>query len=165
LDLSDTMYAHLRAIAGRYLQRQPGHTLQPTALVNEAYLKLGKRDSGSFESREHFMASAARTMRSILVDHARSKASDKRGGGAVRTTLSEVAGEDHDRVLDVIALDQALTALAALHPRHARVVELKCFAGMTIPEIARALDVSVATVERDWMKARAWLVLRMAESA
>jgi RNA polymerase sigma-70 factor (ECF subfamily) len=161
LELSETMYAHMRAIAGRYLQGRPGHTLQPTALVNEAYLKLDKSDTDAFESREHFMAVAARAMRQILVDHARRKAADRRGGGAVRTTLSNVAIDDYEAVLDVLTLDDALTTLAGLNARHARVVELKFFAGMTTTEIARVLDVSVATVERDWMKARAWLLVRL----
>lgn len=155
------MYAHMRAIAGRYLQGRPGHTLQPTALVNEAYLKLDKRQTDAFESREHFMAVAARVMRDILVDHARRKSADKRGGGAERTTLSNLALDDRDAVLDVLALDDALTALAELHKRHAQVVELKFFAGMTTEEIARALDIAVATVERDWKKARAWLLVRL----
>ncbi|MEM1413380.1 MAG: ECF-type sigma factor [Myxococcota bacterium] len=163
-ELSDTTYAHLRAIAGRYLKGRPGHTLQPTALVNEAYLKLEKREAGGFESREHFMAVAARVMRHILVDHARRKNADKRGGGRERTTLSRLAIDERERTLDVLDLDEALTALADLDARHAQVVELKVFAGMTSPEMARVLGVSVATVERDWVKARAWLRVRMGES-
>jgi RNA polymerase sigma-70 factor (ECF subfamily) len=165
MELSETMYAHLRAIAGRYLTDRAGHTLQPTALVNEAYLKLDKRETGSFESREHFMALAARIMRHILVDHARRKAADKRGGGLARTTLSNVALGTRDRAVDVLALDDALTTLAELNERHARVVELKVFAGMTTAEMARVLDIASATVERDWIKARAWLRVRMRDDA
>ncbi len=158
------MYAHLRAIAGRYLQGRHGHTLQPTALVNEAYLKLDRHATGAFESREHFMALAARVMRHILVDHARRKMADKRGGGRERTTLSHVVVDDHDKALDVLALDAALTELARLDARHARVVELKVFAGMTTAETARAMDLSVATVERDWVKARAWLRVQLRDA-
>lgn len=159
------MYAQLRAIAGRYLQGQRDHTLQPTALVNEAYLKLDGRDTASFENREHFMAVAARAMRQILVDHARRKTAEKRGGGAIRTTLSKLSVDDQDKAMDVLAIDEALTRLSELNPRHAQVVELKFFGGMTTPELARALDVSVATVERDWMKARAWLLVQMGDEA
>lgn len=158
------MYAHLRAIAGRYLQGRHGHTLQPTALVNEAYLRLDKHETGSFESREHFMALAARVMRHVLVDHARRKGAEKRGGGRERTTLSNVAFADHDRALDVLALDAALTRLAELNARHARVVELKVFAGMTSAEMARSMELSVATVERDWVKARAWLRVQLRDA-
>lgn len=165
MELSETIYAHLRALAGRYLQERPGHTLQPTALVNEAYLRLDDATLAALESRDHFMAVAARVMRHVLVDHARAKGAAKRGGGAVRTTLSNLAVDGQDGALDVLALDDALTALAQRDARHAQVVELKFFVGMTSPEIARALDVSVATVERDWKKARAWLLLRMRETA
>lgn len=163
MELSATTYAELRALAGRYLAGRSGHTLQPTALVNEAYLKLNRRDADAFQSREHFLAVAARTMRHILVDYARAKAADKRDGG-VRTTLSHVAVEGPEADLDLVALDDALTALAELNARHARVVELRFFAGMTAEEIARVLEVSVATVERDWKKARAWLVVRLGEN-
>lgn len=164
LEISPTLYAQMRSLARRYLQGRSGHTLQPTALVNEAYLKLKKGDATNFESREHFMAVAARVMRHVLVDHARRKAADKREGNAVRTTLSKVAVDDREQVLDVLALDDALKTLAGLNPRHAQVVELKFFAGMTTAEMARALAVSVATVERDWQKARAWLILRLGDS-
>lgn len=157
------MYAEMRALAGRYLAGQSGHTLQPTALVNEAYLKLNRRETSAFESRDHFLAVTARAMRQILVDHARRKVADKRNGGSVRTTLSGVAVESTDKNLDVLVLDDALRNLASLNERHARVVELKFFAGMTTSEIGRVLDVSPATVERDWKKARAWLIVRLSE--
>lgn len=163
MKLSATMYAEMRALAGRYLAGRSGHTLQPTALVNEAYLKLNKRDADTFRSREHFMAVAARTMRHILVDHARSKATRKRAGGAVRTTVSGVAVEGPGSDIDLLALDAALTTLSELNARHAQVVELKFFAGMNTAEIAKVLEVSAATVERDWKKARAWLVVRLRE--
>ncbi len=161
MDVSETMYQHLRAIAGRYLQDRPGHTLQPTALVNEAYLKLGRRDAEAFESREHFLAVAARAMRGILVDHVRRRTADKRGGGAGHVTLSGVAVDDKTEIVDVLALDSALQALADLNERHARVVELRFFGGLTTDEIARALGISAATVERDWVKARAWLLVQL----
>lgn len=155
------MYRHLRAIAGRYLQGRQGHTLQPTALVNEAYLKLDKKDSDAFESREHFMAVASQIMRDILVDHARAKGADKRGGGAQQVSLSGVSVDDREEIVDVLALDRALTQLAELNPRHARVVELRFFGGLTSEEVASVLDVSLATVERDWTKARAWLLVQL----
>ena len=161
MDVSESTYRHLRAIAGRYLRNRPGHTLQPTALVNEAYLKLDRKESAAFKDKEHFMAVAARAMRDILVDHARRKAADKRGGGAAHVTLSGVANDDQQEVVDVIALDAALSELAELNARHAQVVELRFFGGMNADEVAKALEISVATVERDWVKARAWLLVKL----
>ena len=155
------MYRHLRAIAGRYLHGRAGHTLQPTALVNEAFIKLDKKDSALFESREHFMAIAARAMRDILVDHARGKATDKRGGGAPHVTLSGVAIDQREQIIDVLALDAALRKLAELNVRHARVVELRFFGGLNSEDVARVLDISIATVERDWRQARAWLLVQL----
>lgn len=164
VDLSDSMYVHLRAVAGRYLQGRSGHTLQPTALVNEAYLKLDGRDSAGFENREHFLALASRIMRDILVDHARSKAAAKRGGGAIHVTVSNVAMGSQEEIVDLLALDTALERLAELNERHARVVELRFFGGLTAEETARVLDVSLATIERDWTKARAWLLVQLRAS-
>lgn len=161
MDVSETLYSHLRALAGRYLHGRSGHTLQPTELVAEAYLKLGHK---GFEGREHFLAVAARTMRGILVDHARHKLADKRGGGAVPVTLSGLAAEGSKDVIDILALDAALEALAALDPRAARVVELRYFGGLTMTEVGAALDVSVATAERDWSKARAWLLMTLRDA-
>lgn len=158
------MYDHLRAIAGKYLRRHPGHTLQPTALVNEAFLRLDTKESAAWESREHFLAVAARAMRYILVDHARRKGADKRGGGQKRVTVSGLVTDDTERLVDLLALDAALDGLAKLDPRHARVVELRFFGGLGTKEIAKVLEVGTATVERDWFKARAWLLVKLAAS-
>ncbi|MEL6187621.1 MAG: ECF-type sigma factor [Myxococcota bacterium] len=161
MDVSDSTYQHLRAVAGRYLKGRSGHTLQPTALVNEAYLKLDRKDSAVFESREHFLAIASRVMRDILVDHARRKGAAKRGGEAAHVTVSGVAMGGQDEAIDLLALDLALEKLSELNARHARVVELRFFGGLSADEAARVLNVSLATIERDWAKARAWLLLQL----
>jgi RNA polymerase sigma factor (TIGR02999 family) len=158
--LYQAVYVELRRVARANLRREaPGHTLQPTALVNEAYLRLG---SGStFENRRHFFAAAAEAMRRILVDHARKRGAEKRGGGLDRVTLSGVDVAAEDEPVDVLAVDAALTELTAARPRLAELVKLRCFAGMTIEEAAEALEVSPATAKRDWAFARAWLAERM----
>ena len=162
MELSESLYGHLRAIAGSYFRSQSAqHTLQPTALVNEAYIKLSTSGGDGFSSREHFVSVAALAMRQILVDHARSKAAAKRKGPQATITATDLPGEDGGRIVDLIALDRALDALAALDARHAKVVELRYFGGLSVPEIARTLDVSVATIERDWKKARAWLMVHL----
>ena len=152
------LYGQLHGIARRQLQgERPDHTLQPTALVHEAYLRLVGVDA-PFEHRVHFLAVAARTMRHILVDHARARLRIKRGGRAVQVTLQE--GMDAvaaSPVADLVALDDALTRLSILHERKARVVELHYFGGLTHLEVAQALDVSPGTVDRDLRTARAWL--------
>jgi RNA polymerase sigma factor (TIGR02999 family) len=158
--LYEAVYAELRKVAGANLRREaPGHTLQPTALVNEAYLRLAP--ACSFENRRHFFAAAAEAMRRILVDHARRRRSGKRGGGLERVTLSGVEVASRDQGLDVIAVDAALTELAAAKPRLAELVKLRCFAGMSIEEAAGALEISPATAKRDWAFARAWLAERL----
>lgn len=157
-DLDPRVYAALRDLAARYWARfGAGHTLEPTSLVHEAWMKIG--DEQGFSSREHYLAVAARAMRQVLVDRARARAADKRGGGWERITLANV-GQDGDEV-DVIAIDEALVALAAIDPRGAEIVQMRFFGGMTVPEVAAALDVSVRTVELDWRTARAWLVSRL----
>jgi len=156
------VYDELRALAGSYFaRRQAGHTLQPTALVHEAYLKLAGGE-GQWQSRAHFMAVAAKAMRQILMNHARDKAAMKRGGGAAKLTISEAvhaASDESDtgRQLDLIALDEALTKLAALSERQARVTELRFFGGLTIADTAHVVGMSTTTVEDDWHMARAWL--------
>lgn len=152
----------LRAIASRLFAREnPGSTLQPTVLVNEAWLKLrgadGRLDVPDLTSRAHFCALAARVMREILVDHAREKKAAKRGGGLVKMSLEErdLVAESEDT--DVLAVHEALERLASLRPRAARVVEMRHFGGATIPETAEALGVSPETVKNDWRFARAWL--------
>jgi RNA polymerase sigma factor (TIGR02999 family) len=162
-ELLPLVYGELRRQAARCMRAQPaGHTLQPTALVHEAYLRLVDRGGtgAAWQDRSHFFAVAARVMRSILVDHARARRTAKRGGGAQALTLGAAdaagAAADHSEV-DVEALDEVLTRLAALDPRQARVVELRYFGGLSIEEAAEVLGVSHATVEREWKTARLWL--------
>jgi RNA polymerase sigma factor (TIGR02999 family) len=165
-ELLPLVYGELRRQAARHLRAQrPGHTLQTTALVHEAYLRLVRqRGAGAdWQGRSHFYGVAARAMRSILVDHARARRAAKRGGGAPVISLSSAAVADDDpggvqeSEVDVIALDQALARLAELDGRQARVVELRYFGGLSIEETARTLGVSHATVEREWRTARLWL--------
>ncbi len=148
----------LRRLAQAYLARQsPSHTLQPTALVNELYLKLVGRSNDQWPDRSRFFAFAAKTMRNILVDHARAQQAAKRGAGMPKVSLDEALDGTRERVVDLIALDEALTALAALDPRQSRIVELRAFAGLSLKETAECLEVSEATVSRDWAMAKAWL--------
>jgi RNA polymerase sigma factor (TIGR02999 family) len=152
------VHAELKRMARNKLRiERPEHTLNSTALVNEAYLKLVGTDDLQFESRAQFFALAANVMRNILVSHARSRRRLKRGGGAQHVSLSDVAEisvADVDRILD---LDAALRDLEALNPRHSRIVECRFFAGMTIEETASALGISIATAKRDWNVLRIWL--------
>jgi RNA polymerase sigma factor (TIGR02999 family) len=155
-DLVPSVYAELHRLASAFMRRErPGHTLQPTALVNEAYLRLADRDA-TWEDRRHFVGVAAHVMRSVLVDHARARAAAKRDGGARVTLDGKTIGVDA-RELDLLALDEALERLELLDPGLARVVELKYFGGMTTKETAAVMEVSVATVEREWATARGWL--------
>jgi RNA polymerase sigma-70 factor (ECF subfamily) len=153
------VHAELKGIARRYLGRERiGHTLQPTALVNEAYLRLIDINRIRWESRSHFLSMAARVMRRVLVDAARARRYQKRGGGALRVTLDDgmlVTGEEGQ---DLVALDAALDALAVIDPRKSRVVEMKFFGGLTVEEIAEILQVSGDTVRRDWRLAKLWLL-------
>jgi len=152
------VYDELRALAGSHMaRRQAGHTLQPTALVHEAYLRLAGSEGDPWESRAHFMAVASRAMRQILINHARDKAAAKRGGDRERVTLDEAVAVSDVRVLDVLALDLALSKLAGLNERQARIVELRFFGGLTIAEAAHVLGVGTTTVEDDWRMAKAWL--------
>jgi len=160
------VYAELRRIAGREMRREkPGRTLQTTALVHEAYLRLLKDASLSFENRAHFLGVAARAMREILIEHARARAARKRGGGGVRVTLDDAMASLASPSIDVLALEEALQRLARLDQRHARVVELRYFGGMSVEETAAALDLSPATVKRDWTLARAWLYRELGGSS
>jgi len=152
------VYDELRRLAKRHLQRQsPGHTLQTTALVHEAYLRLIEQQNIEWQNRAHFFAVAARAMRFLLVDHARARQYAKRGGGARQVTLDEVAVVSPERNTDLLALDEALSRLAALDPRKSQVVELRYFGGLSAEETAEALGVSEVTVKREWLKAKAWL--------
>ena len=157
--LIPVVYAELRRQAARHLRRErPGHTLQTTALINEAYLRLVDQKNVRWQNRAHFFAVAARMMRRILVDHARSHRRAKRGGSAARLPLEEalaVAAEKSS--VDLLALDEALERLAAVDARQGQVVELRYFGGLSIEETAEALGVSPATVKNDWNVSKAWL--------
>ena len=159
------LYDDLRRVARGHLRREgPGHTLQPTALVHEVFLRLVDVDRMTVKSRTHFFALSARLMRQILVDHARRRQAGKRGGGATVIGLNEAAGAaapTSTSSVDVLALDEALDALSSFDDRQCRVVELRFFAGLNIPEAADALGVSTATVEREWAMAKAWLHQRL----
>jgi len=151
------VYKELRRLAHHFMQgERANHTLQTTALVNEAYLRLTDLTRMQWRDRAHFFAMAATLMRRILVDHARDRARDKRGGGVVFTALDDEQVAPPTTV-DALALDEALDRLAAIDPLHARIVELRYFAGLTIDETSEALRISPATVKREWTWARAWL--------
>lgn len=156
--LVPVVYDQLRRIARRHMAgEKSGHTLTVTALVHEAYTDLVALDRIDWQDREHFFAVASRVMRRVLVDHAVAKNAQKRGGGRSRVPLEEELAPIEERSDDLLALDEALERLAALDERQSRVVECRFFAGMTIEETAEALEVSPATVRRDWTAARAWL--------
>lgn len=159
------LYDDLRRVARGHLRRErPGHSLQATALVHEVFLRLVDVDRMTLKSRTHFFALSARLMRQILVDHARRQRASKRGSGAMVISLNEAAGAaapTSTSSVDVLALDEALDTLSSLDVRQCRVVELRFFAGLNIPEAADALGVSTATVEREWAMAKAWLHQRL----
>jgi RNA polymerase sigma-70 factor (ECF subfamily) len=166
--LMPVVYDELRRLAARCMAREgPGHTLQSTAVVNEAYLKLIDQQRVHWQNRAQFFAVAAQMIRRILVDHARVANAAKRGGFARKLSLDEGIGVPETRDLDLIALDDALASLAQFDPQQSRVIELRFFAGLTIEETAEALGISPATVKRDWVTAKAWLFneLNRAESA
>jgi RNA polymerase sigma factor (TIGR02999 family) len=157
------VHHELLVLARRYMAREnAGHTLQSSALVNEAYLRLVDMRRVDWQNRAHFLAVAARVMRHVLVDLARSKRSQKHGGGARRMSLEEAPDLASTPVYDVLGLDHALDALATLDPRRGKVVELRIFGGLTIEETAAALNVSADTVTRDWKLAKAWLARELA---
>ena len=152
------VYADLRRVAGGYFKRERvNHTLQPTALVHEAYLKLADQDRVRWRNRSHFIGVAAQLMRRILVDHARASHAHKRGGQDTRVPLDDNIAAAAGGGVDVLDLDRALTRLAALDARQAQIVDLRYFGGLSIEETADALSLSTATVKRDWQMARAWL--------
>ena len=155
------VYEELRRVARARLKAERGHSLQTTALVHEAYFRLVDLDRMTFNSRTHFFAVAARLMRQILVDHARKRLAGKRGGGLTIVGLDEVSPAAKTTEVDVLALDEALDQLTSIDARLCHVVELRFFAGLNIDETAEALDVSTATVERDWVTAKAWLFQRL----
>lgn len=152
------VYDELRALAQRLLQQErPGHTLQATALVHEAYIRLVKQDAIEWRGRGHFFAAAAQAIRRILVDHARAHRAAKRGGASDRLALSGTLAVSPEVGPDLIALDEALERLAGQHPRQAQIVAMRFFGGFTLQEIAEYLDISPRSVDGDWSFARAWL--------
>jgi RNA polymerase sigma-70 factor, ECF subfamily len=165
-EASSRIYGELHRIASREMRRErPGHTLQTTALVNEAYLRLSASGSLQIQSRGHFMAVASQQMRRILVDHARAAGAQRRGGGAVQVDLEAVPAGAGGRSLNLLLLDESLAELEKIAPRAAKVVELRYFGGYTDKEVLEALGISLATVRRDWEYARSWLFHRMREPA
>jgi RNA polymerase sigma-70 factor, ECF subfamily len=161
--LVELAYPELRRIAHQQLgRRRPGESLESAALANEAYLKLARAGGIDCENRVHFLALCAQVMRRILVDHARVRASAKRGGDAALVPLDEVAVSAGDAIgVEVLDLDAALDALARLDPRKSRLVELRYFAGLTLEETAGVLEISVETAKRDWRMAKAWLLAEL----
>ena len=162
-ELIINVYNELRRLASGYLRRERAdHTLQPTALVHEAYMRLAVQGNVDWRNREHFVAVAAVMMRRVLVDHARGHQRDKRWGG-LKLPLADGDGGTPSEVEDLVALDEALRRLARSHPQKSQVVELRFFGGLSIQETARILEVSDSTVERDWKFARAWLACEMGQ--
>jgi RNA polymerase sigma factor (TIGR02999 family) len=159
------VYDELRRIAADYLrQDRPDHTLQPTALVHEAFLKIARQSKADWHDASHFRAVAAMAMRQILVDHARARHTDKRGGDRLRVTLDHSAAAADDGLdFDVLALDDAMQELERIDERRAKVVEMHFFGGLTFRDAADVLDISPKTAEADWYFARAWLRKRLAE--
>src|SRR5437660_6990351 len=152
------VYSELRRLAGMYLRRQRrDHTLQPTALVHEAYLRMASWESAPWEDRGQFIGVAAMIMRQVLTEHARERAAAKRGGGRLQVSLSETVARGGAPILDMLALDRALTQLESQSPQACRIVELRFFGGLNIEEIADWLKISPATVKRSWTFAKTWL--------
>jgi RNA polymerase sigma factor (TIGR02999 family) len=160
------VYRELRRLAAAYLRRErPDHTLPPTALVHEAYLRLVGQRRVAWQNRAQFFGVAAQMMRRVLVDHARERQATKRGGGEIRVVLDDAIGAAYPRDCDMLLLDQALTELTDRDARLAQIVELRYFAGLSEQEVAAALSLSRATVTRDWQTARAWLYRRLTTGA
>ena len=160
------IHAELRKLAASYLRKErPSHTLQPTALVNEAFLKLVDQRAVKWQNRAHFFGIAAQAMRRILVDHARAHGAGKRGGGERRVSLDDAPAIAGTVDVDVLALDEALTRLATIDPQQSRVVELRFFGGLTMEETAEVMQISPATVGREWRMAKAWLFAELSGTA
>jgi RNA polymerase sigma factor (TIGR02999 family) len=156
--LMELIYPELRRIAkSRFRRETPGHLLQPTALVHEAYLRLVTHQNHEWKNRAHFFAAAANLMRRILIDDARSRHAQKREGERPSISLDQAGGTGQDNAVDLLDLDRALVELEQLSPRQARVVEMRYFAGLSVPEIATVLGLTSRSVNRDWATARAWL--------
>lgn len=158
------VYDELRRLAKHYMSRErAGHTLQTTALVNEAYLRLVNQSDVEWQNRAHFFGIAAQVMRHLLVDHARAQQYAKRGGGAQRVTLDETAAINSEDQTTLLALDEALSRLGALDERKMRIVELRYFGGLSVEETAEVLGVSAITIKREWLKAKAWLYRELSQ--
>ncbi|MGC4032414.1 MAG: ECF-type sigma factor [Tepidisphaeraceae bacterium] len=164
-DLLPLLYDELHTMAKRqFASQRADHTLQPTVLVHEAFIKMLGGSNAQFANRKHFFAVAAIAMRQILVNHAREKSAEKRGGGKKAAEYDDnLVSVDDAPTLDVLALNEALEKLQAIDERKHKVVELRFFAGLTVPEVAEVLDVSVTTIESEWRAARAWLVMQLGE--
>jgi RNA polymerase sigma factor (TIGR02999 family) len=163
--LTPVVYDELRRIAGRYLRRErPGHTLQGTEIVHEAYLRLVNQRV-HWQNRAHFYGIAAQFIRRILVDHARNRQAQKRGAGGVKLSLDEAIATPERRDIDLVKLDDALSDLAKLDSQQARIVELRYFAGLSVEETAEVVGISPATVKRDWTTAKAWLYRALSANA
>jgi RNA polymerase sigma factor (TIGR02999 family) len=161
-ELTPLLYQELRRVAAGYLRRErTDHTLQPTALIHEAYMRMVGNDAPAFESRAHFFGVAANLMRQILVDHARAQRAEKRGGGGPKLPLDEAVSYSQDRSEELVALDDALRELAAFDERKSKIVEMRFFGGLSIEEIAVATSTSVATVGRELRLSQAWLYRAM----
>jgi RNA polymerase sigma-70 factor, ECF subfamily len=156
------VYDELRKLAASYLRRERSdHTLQATALVHEAYMRLVEHEHANFQNRQHFFGASAQLMRRILVDHARGRLTAKRGSASTRVELTEAIAMSQDQPAEMLALDESLTRLASLDSQQARVVELRVFAGMSVEETAEVMSISPATVKREWALAKAWLLRQM----
>ena len=165
-ELLPLIYNELRHLAHNFLYRErPGHTLQTTALVHEAYLKLIDQRDARWQNRAHFFALAAQAMRRILIDSARRHAALKRGGAGEKVSLDQAANISLEQSDDLLALDEALNALAEIDPQQSRVIELRYFGGLTIEETAEVMDLSTATIKREWAMARAWLHQALTDNA
>ena len=157
--LMPLVYNELRKLAASHLRRERSdHTLQPTALVHELYLRLAEQKNVRWQDKKHFFGVTTQLMRRILVDHARSHIADKRGSGIPKASLNEAIAMSRERPAELLALDESLTQLASADPQQGRIVELRIFAGLTIEQTAQVLGISPATVKRDWNLAKAWLL-------
>jgi RNA polymerase sigma factor (TIGR02999 family) len=164
--LMPLVYNELRKLAASHLRRERSdHTLQPTALVHEVYLRLAEQKNVQWQDKSHFFGVAAQLMRRILVDHARSHMADKRGSGLPKASLNEAIAMSRERPAELLALDESLTQLASADPQQGRIVELRVFAGLTIEQTAEVLGISPATVKRDWNLAKAWLLREIHKAA
>jgi RNA polymerase sigma factor (TIGR02999 family) len=165
-DLVPLIYPELRRLARRYMrQENPAHTLQTSALINEAYLRMIGQQGVEWHDRAHFFAVAAQVMRHILIDHARKYQVAKRGGGLLRVSLDQTVLASQERALEFVALDDALTKLALIDVRKSQIVEMRFFGGLTIEEIAEVMKLSSITIKREWRAAKAWLHLEISQGA